>query len=178
MVTMFALMLALGSPPCLPAALGKIDPPSIIQPQAEKRATPPTPMPPPPPPALAREERAQYRINFGILGQLGELNINLTPGAGGVVQLLGQVKASIFGIGETEKRIVSEFDPALQGARRWTSLKLTSGNSVTDFARQPKPGTVALVRRRPGKPDQPETLVRKAAVMDPLTFILRMRLAP
>jgi hypothetical protein len=178
MVTMFALMLALGSPPCLPAELGKIDPPSAIQPQADRRPTPPPPMAPPPPPALAREERAQYRINFGILGQLGELNINLTPGAGGVVQLLGQVKASIFGIGETEKRIVSEFDPTLQGARRWTSLKLTSGNSVTDFARQPKPGTVALVRRRPGKPDQPETLVRKAAVMDPLTFILRMRLAP
>jgi hypothetical protein len=88
------------------------------------------------------------------------------------------VKASLFGIGETEKRIVSEFDPALGGARRWTSLKLTGKHSITDFARQTKPGTVALVRRRPGKPDLPETLVRQSAVMDPLTFILRMRLAP
>jgi len=178
MVTMFALLLALGSPPCLPAELGKIDPPSAIQPQADRPPPPPPPAPPPPPPALAREERAQYRINFGILGQLGELNINLTPGAGGLVQLLGQVKASLFGIGETEKRIVSEFDPALGGARRWTSLKLTGKHSITDFARQTKPGTVALVRRRPGKPDLPETLVRQSAVMDPLTFILRMRLAP
>jgi hypothetical protein len=179
MVTMFALMLALGSPPCLPAELGKIDPPSVVQPQADRPAPPPAPARPPPPPALAREERARYRINFGMLGQLGELNLNLTPAAqGGLVQLLGQVKASIFGIGETEKRIVSEFDPAAGGARRWTALKLTGKNSVTDFARQPRPGTVALVRRRPGKPDQPETLVRQAAVMDPLTFILRMRLAP
>jgi hypothetical protein len=88
------------------------------------------------------------------------------------------VKASIFGIGETEKRIVSEFDPASLEARRWTSLKLTGGNSITDFARQPKAGTVALVRRRPGRPDQPETLIRKATVMDPLTFVLRMRLHP
>jgi hypothetical protein len=80
MVTMFALLLALGSPPCLPAELGKIDPPSAIQPQADRPPPPPPPAPPPPPPALAREERAQYRINFGILGQLGELNINLTPG--------------------------------------------------------------------------------------------------
>jgi hypothetical protein len=178
MVTMLALLLALGSPPCLPTELGKIDPPSAIRPQAEKPPAPPQPTRPPPPPALAREERAQYRINFGLLGQLGELNINLTPGAGGLVQLLGQVKASLFGIGETEKRIVSEFDPTSNGARRWTSLKLTGKNSVTDFARQTKPGTVALVRRRPGKPDQPETLVRQSTVMDPLTFILRMRLAP
>jgi hypothetical protein len=176
MVTMFALLLALGSPPCLPAELGKIDPPSAIQPQPDRPA--PAPARPAPPPALAREERAQYRINFGILGQLGELNLNLTPGSGGLVQLLGQVKASLFGIGETEKRIVSEFDSASGAARRWTALKLTGKNSITDFARQTKPGTVALVRRRPGKPDQPETLVRQAAVMDPLTFILRMRLAP
>lgn len=198
MVTMFALLLALGTKPCLPAELGKIDPPSAIQVQAETPAPPPPPPPqlapppppppppapkaaarPAPPPALALEERAQYRINFGILGQLGELNINLTPGQrGDMIQLLGQVKASLFGIGKTEKRIVSEFDPASQGARRWTSLRLTSGKSVTDFARQTSPGTVALVRRRPGRPDQPETLVRKAAVMDPLTFILRMRLQP
>jgi len=73
---------------------------------------------------------------------------------------------------------VSEFDPAANGSRRWTSLKLTGKSSVTDFARQTKPGTVALVRRRPGKPDQPETLVRQSSVMDPLTFILRLRLAP
>jgi hypothetical protein len=177
MVTMFALLLALGAPPCLPAELGKIDPPSAIQPQPA--TPPPAPARPTPPaaPALAREERAQYRINFGILGQLGELNLNLTPGKD-VVQLLGQVKASLFGIGETEKRIVSEFDPASQRARRWTSLKVSGKSSITDFARQAKPGTVNLVRRRPGKPDQPETLVRQAAVMDPLTFILRMRLAP
>src|SRR6185436_1192692 len=185
MVTMFALLLALGSPPCLPAELGKIDPPSAIQPRPETPAPAPAPAPAPRPAApsgpaaLAREERAQYRINFGILGQLGELNLNLTPGKpGGAVELPGQVKASLLGLGETEKRIVSEFDPASQGARRWTSLKLSGKSSITDFARQPTPGTVALVRRRPGRPDQPETLVRKAAVMDPLTFILRMRLAP
>jgi hypothetical protein len=191
MVTMFALLLALGTKPCLPAELGKIDPPSAIVAQAA--APPPAPPPPPPPPpprqaapvpaplhaALALEERAQYRINFGMLGQLGELNLNLTPGqTGEMVRLLGQVKASLFGLGETEKRIASEVYVNGQGARRWTSLRVTSGKTVTDFARQTSPGTVALVRRRPGKPDQPETLVRKAVVMDPLAFILRMRLAP
>jgi hypothetical protein len=195
MVTMLALLFALGTKPCLPAELGHIDPPSGVQvqaalPQPVAQLQPPPPPPPPPPPAkpvarpapvpaLALEERAQYRINFGILGQLGALNLNLTPNQQGTfVQLLGQVKASLFGLGETEKRIVSEFDPSSQGARRWTSLRLTSGKSVTDFARQTSPGTVALIRRRPGKPDQPETLVRKAAVMDPLTFVLRLRLSP
>src|SRR5688500_10619993 len=113
MVTMFALLLALGTKPCLPAELGKIDPPSAIQVQAEAPGQPPPPPPPQlgpppppppppapkaaarpaPPPALALEERAQYRINFGLLGQLGELNLNLTPGEqGDMVRLLGQVK--------------------------------------------------------------------------------------
>jgi hypothetical protein len=163
--------------PCLPAELGKIDPPVLAPPPAP--IAPPRPVPPVPP-AIAREERAQYKINFGVLGQLGELNMNLTPGAhpGDAVRLLGQVKASVFGIGETEKRIASEFDPASLSVRRWTALKLTSGKSVTDFARQTRPGTVALVRRRPGQPDQPDTLVRKNPVLDPLGFILRVRLAP
>src|SRR5256885_2283685 len=41
------------------------------------------------------------------------------------------------------------------------------------------PGAVrSPPRRPPGKPDQPETLVGKGEVMDPLTFVLRMRLAP
>jgi len=158
--------------------------PSLVVP-ARSPAPAPAPAPRPvvartaPQAPLAMEERAQYRINFGILGQLGQLNLNLTPNQqGDFVQLIGQVKASMFGIGETEKRIVSEFDTSSHGARRWTSLKVSSGKTVTDFARQTTPGTVALVRRRPGRPDQPETLVRKAAVMDPLTFILRMRLAP
>jgi hypothetical protein len=179
---MIALLLALGPRPCLPAELGKIDPPSAIEAQAAPAAPAPPPVRPAPPlaPALTRQERTQYRIAFGILGQLGALDITLTPGAraSDVVTLLGQVKASVFGIGETEKRIVSEFDPASLEARRWTSLRLTGGKSVTDFARQPRPGTVSLVRRRPGKPDQPETLVRKVAVLDPLGFVLRMRVSP
>jgi hypothetical protein len=176
---MIALLLALTPRPCMPAELGKIDPPSTVALQVAA-TPPPRPAPPPLPASLTREERSQYRINFGVLGQLGELNINLTPGAkpGDVVTLLGQVKASVFGLGQTEKRIVSEFDPASLGARRWTSLRLNGKGSVTDFARQPQPGTVALVRRRPGKPDQPETLVRKAAVLDPLGFVLRVRVAP
>jgi hypothetical protein len=181
MVTMLALLFALSPQPCLlpdrtlvepsvVAALGPPPPPPPKAATAPPRATLPVP--------LAQEERAQYRISFGILGQLGALNLNLTPGEkGDLVQLLGQVKASVFGIGESEKRVVSEVDTRSLEARRWTTLKLTSGKSVTDFARQPRPGTVALVRRRPGKPDQADTLVRRAGVMDPLAFILRLRLA-
>jgi hypothetical protein len=173
---MLALLVVLGARPCLPAELGKIDPPPPPPPPAAIVK----PAPPPEAPALAREERTHYRIAFGPLGNLGELNINLSPGArpGDVVRLLGQVKASVFGIGKTEKRVVSEFDPASLSVRRWTTLKLTDGKSITDFARQVRPGTVALVRRRPGQPDQPETLVRKSAVLDPLGFVLRVRLAP
>jgi hypothetical protein len=193
---MLALLFALGGtpPPCFPAELGQIDPPSAV---SQPVTPPPGPITAPPPlglhnarpaapPAaapgspLTQEERAQYRIAFGILGQMGELSLAMSPPVqrGGAVTLQGQVKASIFGIGETEKRIVSEFDPASLGARAWTSVRNSGGKMVTDFARQTQPGTVALVRRRPGKPDQPETLQRRAAVLDPLAFIMRVRVDP
>jgi hypothetical protein len=177
MVTMLALLLALSPQPCLFSEPGNGKLPAVVAlatpaPLPVAKAAPPLPAP------LAQEERARYRINFGILGQLGELNINLTPGPkGDVIQILGQVKASVLGLGETEKRVASEVDTRSLEARRWTTLKLTSGSSTTDFARQPRPGTVSLLRRRPGKADQPDTLVRKAGVMDPLAFILRLRLA-
>jgi hypothetical protein len=184
---MFALLLALGPSSCMPAELGKIDPPAAMVAQGPARTAPlpaaPAPAPPPTAPSLpsplTRDEWTQYRIAFGVLGNLGELKIVLTPGPrpGDAIRLLGQVKASLFGIGETDKRVLSEFDPRSLAVRRWSAYRSTGGKTVTDFARQAHPGTVALLRRRPGRPDQPDTLRRKVEVLDPLSFILRLRVA-
>jgi len=49
---------------------------------------------------------------------------------------------------------------------------------VTDFATQAQPGAVAMMRRQTGKPDQSGALRRTVSILDPLTFLLRLRVAP
>jgi hypothetical protein len=164
--------------PCLPTELGHTDPPG-----AAAQLRPPPPPPPPPAPALAspltREERAQYRIAFGILGQLGQLTISQSPaGADGNMHITGQAHGSLLGLGETDKRLETELDPRALSARRWVAVRTSGGKSVTDFAQQPQPGMVAMLRRRTGKPDRPAALRRGGSVLDPLTFLLRLRVAP
>jgi hypothetical protein len=177
-----ALLLAAVSVPrpCLPTELGHTDPLAVVE------APPPPPPPPPPaPPApplpapLTLEERAQYRIAFGILGQLGQLTISLSPGAaGGPVRVVGQAHGSLLGFGETDKRLETELDPRSLGARRWTAVRTSGGKTVTDFAQQAEPGLVNMMRRRTGRPDRPAALKRAAPVLDPLTFLMRLRVAP
>jgi hypothetical protein len=161
--------------PCLPTELGHTNPPVA--------AAPP---PPPPPPAaapplpapLTREERAQYKLAFGILGKLGELTINISPAPNAPVRLVGRAHGSLLGFGETEKRLETELDPRALSARRWTAVRTSGGKSVTDFADQLQPGAVTMLRRRTGKPDRPAALRRTAPVLDPLTFLMRLRVAP
>jgi hypothetical protein len=163
--------------PCLPTELGHTDP------AAPLRAAPPPPPPPAAPPLpgpLSREERAQYRIAFGILGQLGQLTISQSPATAGegTMHLVGQAHGSLLGFGETDKRLETELDPRSLAARRWIAVRTSGGKTVTDFAQQSPPGLVAMVRRRTGKPDRPASLKRMGSVLDPLTFLLRLRVAP
>jgi hypothetical protein len=167
--------------PCLPTELGHTDPPVTAV------APPPPPPPPAAPPArpplpapVTREEKAQYRLAFGILGQLGQLTISQSPATGseGPLRLTGQAHGSLLGFGETDKRLETELDPRSLTARRWTAVRSSGGKTVTDFAQQPQPGTVAILRRHTGKPDRPAAFKRAAAVLDPLTFLLRLRVAP
>jgi uncharacterized protein DUF3108 len=160
--------------PCLPTELGHTDPPAPL-----RAAPPPAPAPPLPGP-LSRQERAQYRIAFGILGQLGQLTISQTPATPGegIMRLVGQAHGSLLGFGETDKRLETELDPRSLAARRWIAVRTSGGKSVTDFAQQGQPGFVAMVRKRTGKPDRPASLKRIGSVLDPLTFLLQLRVAP
>jgi hypothetical protein len=177
----FVLLLAAVTPParpCLPTELGHTDP------------LPPPPPPPPPPAAapapaplpapLTRDERAQYRLAFGILGQLGSLTITVAPASApaSAVRLVGQAHGSLLGLGETDKRLETELEPRSLAARRWTAVRTSGGKSVVDLAEQAQPGAVVLMRRRSGKPDRPAALRRGAAVLDPLTFLMKLRVTP
>jgi hypothetical protein len=177
----FVALLAAVTPlprPCLPTELGHTNPPVV--------APPPPPPPPPAPPApakpvpapLSREERAQYKLAFGILGKLGELSISVSPAPNAPVKLVGKAHGSLLGFGETEKRLEAELDPRSLAARRWTAVRTSGGKSVTDFADQLQPGAVTMLRRRPGKGDRPAALRRASAVLDPLSFLMRLRVAP
>jgi hypothetical protein len=173
------LVLALGGVPrsCLPAELGQPAPVSAPQ--------PPLPPPPPPPPApplapiaspLTRDEHAQYRISFGILGKLGQLDISVVPGE--VARLQGRAHGSLLGIGETLKGLDTELDPRALVGRRWTDFRRSGGKTVTDIAQQGTYGTVAILRRRTDKPERSDVLRRGGAVLDPLTFLMQVRVKP
>jgi hypothetical protein len=92
---------------------------------------------------------------------------------------VGHGHGSVLGLGATEKRIESEFDPRALGTRKWTSVRTSSGGkAVTDINDQGRAGTVSIVRQRAGRPDEAGTLTRPGPIFDPLGFLLRLRLAP
>jgi Protein of unknown function (DUF3108) len=173
---MTLLALAPLARPCLPTELPRPALPPSVAPLPRPLTPAPTRLPAP----LTREERARYRIAFGILGQLGQLTISLSPAAtvDGAVRLVGQAHGSLLGFGETDKQLEAELDPRSLVARRWVAARSTGGKTVTDFAQQPRPGSVTLLRRRAGKPDRASALNRVAPVLDPLSFLLRLRVAP
>ncbi len=134
-----------------------------------------------PPSPLAREERATYRIDFGVLGQVGEIKLGLMPAldaADKTLRLWGRGGGSILGLVEAEKHIETQFDLAAARPRSWTSVRVQSGKTITDRARQDQPGSVALLRQRSDRPDEKDTFTRKEPLLDPLGFLLRLRLDP
>src|SRR2546425_278978 len=108
----FVLLLAALTPPvrpCLPMELGHTDPLPPPPPPPPAPAPAPAPLPAP----LSRDERAQYRLAFGILGQLGSLTITIAPASApaSAVRLVGQAHGSLLGLGETDKRLETELEP-------------------------------------------------------------------
>jgi hypothetical protein len=137
-------------------------------------------------PCLAGET-ARYRVTFGILGQVAEAELTLAPapvaapaGRGAPtwwVRTTGAGRGDVLGFGKADKRIAADFDARALWARRWSNVRTHGGKTTTDTAEQPKPGAVALLRKRLGEPDRSERFERAAPVFDPLGFLLRLRLA-
>jgi len=133
-------------------------------------------------------ETASYRVKYSILGEVAEATITFTPGPGpgaagadssrSMVRAMGTGKGAVLGFGKTEKRIESEFDARTLKTTRWTITRSSGDETVIDSAEQQEPGKVSTVRKRAGKPDEAVSLTRSTAVLDPLGFLLRLRLGP
>jgi hypothetical protein len=134
------------------------------------------------------EETASYRVSYGILGEVAEATVTFTQGASpgpagadprrSIVRAVGKGQGAVLGFGKTEKHIESEFDTRELKTMRWTSTRSTGGETVVDIAEQRQPGAVSLLRKRAGQPDRADSINRASAVLDPLGFLLRIRLAP
>jgi len=128
-------------------------------------------------------ETADYRVTFGILGQVAQATITYTPDttagpmAGKVVRAVGAGGGAVLGFGETQKRIESEFEAGSIAARRWTTVRSGGGKVTVDSADQPRAGSLALLRKKTGEADLTEGFTRNAPVMDALSFLFRLRTA-
>jgi hypothetical protein len=170
-----ALFLCLLHLPCLP---GELAPPPFV------------PEPPPPPPAPAAEpppprvpiapERATYRIRHGLLGEVATVSLSLSsePCADGDRKtiLRGEGQGDVLGFGRMDKRLESDFDPRHRVPTRFTSRRLSDGKFIVDTASQPQPGAVSTERSKPGEPTTQITVTRDRGILDPLSFLLRVRL--
>jgi hypothetical protein len=133
------------------------------------------------------KETARYRVTFGIFGQVAEATLSLTPEVGPVaagkapsllLRAVGAGSGNVLGFGKMDKSVETEFDARTLGTRRWSSVRKKAGKSTADAAEQAQPGKVALLRQRAGENDLAESFQRTAPVFDPLSFLLRLRLAP
>ena len=190
--------------PRLPCALAASDALAPVDARASDAAksepavaTPPPTAPAPPPvgpsqpapvavaaaPWLPRET-ASYRVTYGIMGQVAEATLSFAPDAGPapaavppLIRAVGDGHGAVLGFGKPDKRIESEFDARTHASRRWTNRRASDGKTTYDTGEEPKFGSVSLLRKRTGEPDLAETFTRTAPVLDPLSFLLRLRMA-
>jgi hypothetical protein len=143
-----------------------------------------SPTSPPAPSALDSQEIATYRITYGILGQIGEAQVTLTPDSAahvGMPVTLPRVRAvgtgagALLGLARTQKRIETELDAGNLVAVRFTNVTTTRARKTEDAVTQSQPGSLELLRKRTGEPDLAEKFNRNTSVLDPLGFLLRLR---
>jgi hypothetical protein len=134
-------------------------------------------------PVLPRET-ADYRVTFGIFGEVAHATITYVPDTSGgpaaekVVRAVGAGGGAVLGFGETQKRIESEFDPGSPAPRRFTTVRAGGGKVTVDAAEQTRSGSLSLLRKKTGEADRAEAFDRTAPVMDALSFLFRLRTAP
>ncbi|HVX93890.1 MAG TPA: DUF3108 domain-containing protein [Polyangia bacterium] len=139
----------------------------------------PPPAARPLPPALAQAERAHYRIDYGVL-EIGELEVAIAaavPGAT-LVHADGHGSGGVLGLGHMDSHIATEFDVQQLESRRWDNARSGREGDLRDRAQQTAAGHVDLVRERPGRAGQRASATLAAPLLDPLGFLLRLRVEP
>ncbi|HEY2729714.1 MAG TPA: DUF3108 domain-containing protein [Polyangia bacterium] len=141
--------------------------------------------PRPAPAAVAREERSRYRIDYGVL-EVGELELAVSaalPGATSV-HADGRGTGGVLGFGRMEDRIATDFDLVRLHSRRWDNARSGAEGDLRDRAVQADAGHVSLVRERlggaaaPATPPATTNATLATPLLDPLGFLLRMRIQP
>jgi hypothetical protein len=162
--------------------------PVAVTPPAPPPGAPPAAAPdpaptaaPPVPPALAQAERARYRIDYGVL-EIGELEVAIGAAVPGsvIVHADGRGTGGVLGLGRMEDRIATDFDRARLESRRWDNTRSGGEGDLSDHALQTAAGRVDLVREHLGRAGAPEraTATLAAPLLDPLGFLLRLRVEP
>lgn len=131
--------------------------------------------------APSEEERARYRIEHALLGEIGRVEIVVTGrGHGGMTHLhaSGRGAGDVLGFGRREQRITTTLSLATHWPEGWQIYRKLPGRELTDVAHQAEPGQVAIVRQRPGQPDEPAHFSHGAPVYDPLGLLLALRVRP
>jgi hypothetical protein len=170
------------------AARGASPPPISSAPARLPPGAPPAAPPDPPrgapravPPALAQAERARYRIDYGVL-EIGELEVAISAVVPGsvLVHADGHGEGGVLGLGRMQNHIATDFDLQRLESRRWDNARSGGEGDLTDRARQAVAGHVDLVRERPGgaRPRELASLNLAAPLLDPLGFLLRLRVEP
>ncbi|HTA19751.1 MAG TPA: DUF3108 domain-containing protein, partial [Polyangia bacterium] len=77
-----------------------------------------------------------------------------------------------------EDRIATDFDFTRLESRRWDNARSDGDGELRDRARQTGAGHVELVRERAGAGPQTASGVLAAPLLDPLGFLLRLRVEP
>jgi len=134
------------------------------------------------PPPIAVAENARYRVAYGVLGQIGEIrtSIEREPAKDGerLVRVEGSGEGSILGMGQMHAEVDAHFDVARLASRRWRSESGQGSKAITDVIDQPGPGELVLARRQGGGAPERLWATLPLPVLDPLGFILRVRLGP
>jgi hypothetical protein len=160
----------MSTPPLVPPLGGIAPPPPVV--------LSPLPLPVP----VAMRENARYRIEFGLLGQVGEIRTSIAgdhlEGAERLVQVGAYGEGSIFGFGRMRTQLDSQFNPTSMGSRRWTAARWTGDETTTDIVEQPSPGLVTFERRRGHQATARKVARFPLLTVDPLGFLLHVRISP
>jgi hypothetical protein len=177
------LLLAMTRAPCLPVELGQIPTPSAEVPLS---ARPPSAAlrdgrpPPPVPVAVAARETTRYTVAYGPL-TIGEIRLQVAgagPGAA-TVAAGGRGEGGLLGLGRIQNVVATQFDLARLDSRRWVDGR-TGDRALNDHVDQAAPGQVAFARERldPAGPVLRSAAMLPGPLLDPLGFLLRLRVAP
>lgn len=126
-------------------------------------------------------EQARYRIRHAVVGDLGEVALQVSPQPSANNQPfwlgVGHAEGSFLGIGE-RSTFRSEFNAATSLSTTWSLKRDTGSAHISDDCTQSSPGVVSSHRIHSKKGEDTSTLHASGGVVDPFGFLLRLRTRP